>query len=114
MCAALYAGAGQESLLVGVSRLLIGRGTPVYNSTDWAELEHSGVVNTSSLAESYLAKHPDIAQALQGVQDGEEYSVLPYKTNQYDNAIRMLQEEMAREYAGQQVRGRAGGQEFVK
>ena len=33
-----------------------GRGTPVYNSTAWRELEHGGVLNTSAMAEAYLAK----------------------------------------------------------
>ena len=38
---------------------------------------------------------------MEGVPEGEEYSVLPYKNKQYDSALRLLEEEMAREYAGQ-------------
>lgn len=88
---------------MGVSRLLAGRGALLYNSSAWAGLEHQGVVNTSALAESYLAKHPEIEAALQGVDEGDQYSVLPYKNKQYDSALRMLEEEMAREYAEGQV-----------
>ena len=61
------------------------------------------MVNTSSMADKYLAKHPELEEALEGGQDGEEYSVLPYKNKQYDSALRLLEEEMAREYAGGQV-----------
>jgi hypothetical protein len=102
VCAALLPGSGQESLLVGVSRVFPGsRGVAIYNSTDWARQEHEGVVNTSALADAYLAKHPEVEAALAG-DDGEEYSVLPYKNKQYDSALRLLEEEMAREYAGGQ------------
>ena len=101
ICNALFSQPGQESLLVAVSSMFPGsRGTALYNSTFWASFEHEGVVNTSALADAYLAAHPEIEEALEGVPEGEEYSVLPYKNKQYDSALRLLEEEMAREYAG--------------
>ena len=104
ICNALFSKPGQESLLVAVSNMFPGsRGTALYNSTFWARFEHEGVVNTSALADAYLAAHPEIEEALEGVPDGEEYSVLPYKNKQYASALRLLEEEMAREYAGEQM-----------
>ena len=46
-------------------------------------------------ADRYLAKHPEIEESLEA---DNEYSVLPYKNSNYDNAMKMLEEEMAKEY----------------
>ena len=53
-------------------------------------------VNTSLLADEYLARHPEILKSLEDPED--EYSVLPYKNKNFDDALKLLEEEMSREY----------------
>ena len=74
----------------------------LYNSSQWAEFERAGAVNTSWLADQYLAKHPEIEESLEDSED--EYSVLPYKNENYESALKLLEAEMAREgYSPNQV-----------
>ena len=74
----------------------------LYNSSQWAEFERAGAVNTSWLADQYLAKHPEIEESLADSDD--EYSVLPYKNENYESALKLLEAEMAREgYSPNQV-----------
>ena len=68
----------------------------IYNSTFWASFEHVGAINTSLRADEYLARHPEIMKLLEESED--EYSVLPYKNKNYDDALKLLEEEMSREY----------------
>ena len=68
----------------------------IYNNSHWSRFEHEGAINTSQLADKYLIKHPEIQQYLEDQED--EYSVLPYKTKNYGDALKLLEEEMANEY----------------
>ena len=68
----------------------------IYNSTFWSSFERAGAINTSWLADQYLAKHPEITKSLEEAED--DYSVLPYKNRKFDDALKLLEEEMAREY----------------
>ena len=100
LCRAMF-DVGQISRFMAVSRRLGKGGAEIYNSTFWAKLEHENAVNTSWLADQYLIKHPEIEESLEEHED--EYSVLPYKNKNFDNYIRLLEEELAREYAGGQA-----------
>ena len=100
LCRAIF-NTGQISRFMAVSRRLGKKGVEVYNSSYWANLEHENAVNTSWLADQYLIKHPEIEESLEDNED--EYSVLPYKNKNFENAIRLLEEELAREYAGEQA-----------
>ena len=97
ICRAMF-DTGQVSRFMAVSQKLGKDGLEVYNSTVWAKLEHENAINTSLLANQYLKKHPEIEEALENNED--DYSVLPYKNENYENALNQLEEEMAREYAG--------------
>ena len=99
ICRAMF-DTGQISRLMAVSQKLGKAGTEVYNSTFWAKLEHENAINTSLIANQYLKKHPEIEEALENEED--DYSVLPYKNKNFENALKLLEEEMAREYSGGQ------------
>ena len=68
----------------------------IYNSSYWSRYEHEGAINTSRLADRFLAKHPEIQQSLEDQED--EYSVLPYKAKNYGDALKLLEQEMSKEY----------------
>ena len=70
----------------------------IYNSTFWYSFEHAGAINTSRLADQYLANHPEIMKSMEDRESEDEYSVLPYRRKNFDDALKLLEEEMAREY----------------
>lgn len=100
LCRAIFNGT-QISRLMAVSRKFKKEGLQIYNSSHWASLEHESAVNTSWLADQFLMKHPEIEESLES--NADEYSVLPYKNKNFENAIRLLEEELVREYAGEQA-----------
>ena len=98
LCRALL-DTGTVSHLKAVSRNMVSSPVQVYNSSWWSEFERKGAVNTSQMADIYIAKHPEVEQMLaEGQEDDNEYSVLPNKPPNYENAMKLLEEEMAREY----------------
>ena len=105
LCRAMFA-VGQDAKFVATGRHLTARSVAIYNSTDWAALEHKDAVNTSALAQQYLASHPELQQQQdttgQATEDGNsEYSVLPYRRKDFETYLKLLQEENEREFNGQ-------------
>ena len=93
LCRELF-NSGSLAKLTAVSSTLAEQ--QIYNSSFWASFEQAGAINTSVLADEYLARHPEIMKMLEESED--EYSVLPYKNKNFDDALKLLEEEMSREY----------------
>ena len=97
LCRAIY-NTGTLSRLVAVSSKPSTSLQEIYNSSYWSRYEHEGAVNTSWQADKFLAKHPEIQQSLEENDEDDEYSVLPYKNKNFGNALKLLEQEMAKEY----------------
>ena len=98
LCRSIF-GSRQDAKLLAMSRLFPD-GISIYNSTDWENFEHLDVPNTSALAIQFLNDNPELQEKVDSSDDG--YSVLPYKKKDFENYIKLLQEENEREYNGQQ------------
>lgn len=97
LCRSLF-GTRQEAKYLAMSSKFQD-GIPIYNSTDWESFEHLDVPNTSALADQFLKDNPDIKAKLE--ESDDQYSVLPYKKKDFDNYIKLLQDENEREFNGQ-------------
>ena len=97
LCRSLF-GTRQDAKLMVMSKKF-QEGISIYNSTDWESFEHLDVPNTSAMAAKYMEENPDLKTKLDQAED--DYSVLPYKKKDFDNYIKLLQEENEREYNGQ-------------
>jgi outer membrane protein assembly factor BamB len=101
LCQALFA-ANQEAKFTAIGRHLSAGSVSVYNSSDWATFEHKDAVNTSAVAQQYLARHPELQEDSRLAEDGaSEYSVLPYRRKDFEAYLKLLQEENEREFNGQ-------------
>jgi hypothetical protein len=101
LCRAIF-GAGQDAKMVATSRHLSAGSVSIYNSSDWAAFEHADAVNTSALAQQYLALHPELQEDSRPTEDKtSEYSVLPYRRKDFETYLKLLQEENEREFNGQ-------------
>ena len=97
ICQSLF-GTSQDAKYLAMSRAF-ENGIPIYNSTDWESFEHMDVLNTSDLAQKYLADNPEIQAKLEEEDNDEDkYSVLPYKKKDFENYLKQFQEERDREF----------------
>ena len=98
LCRSLF-GTRQDAKLFAMSNAF-QNGISIYNSTDWESYEHLDVPNTSALAIQFMKDNPELQAKVESTDD--EYSVLPYKKKDFENYIKLLQQENEREYNGQQ------------
>ena len=101
MCRAVF-GTRQTAELLALQRHNSSFQTLVYSSLANAVLEHGGAVNTSALAERYLAQNPDKdAVAFRHYDDDEDndYSVVPYKKEGVEDLLAAMAREIERQEA---------------
>ena len=101
MCRALF-GTRQTAEMLAFQRHNSSFQTLVYSSRANAMLEHGGAVNTTALAEQYLARNPSKdAVAFRHYDDDEDndYSVVPYKKEGVEDLLAAMAREIERQEA---------------
>ena len=101
VCRTLF-GTRQTAELLAFQRHNSSFQTLVYSSRANAMLEHGGAVNTTAMAEQYLAQNPNKdAVAFRHYDDDEDndYSVVPYKKEGVDDILAAMARELERQEA---------------
>ena len=99
LCRALF-GTRQTAELLALQRHNASFQTLVYASGANAALEHGGAVNTTALAEQFLARNPSKdAVAFRHYDDDEDndYSVVPYKKEGVEDLLAAMAREIERQ-----------------
>ena len=68
----------------------------IYSSIEMDEFDHGNMTKTSELADKFLKKNPELDRNMPlKNDDDEEYSVVPYLTDDMETKLKDFQKELA-------------------